>query len=288
MNDFIKLLEKEIVSIIEGLTGQIPKISLDKEEDISESTNISPPISVISIAVNDETQGKIQLALATSLATALGDLMLGGEGEEKELMEADDLDAVKEIVSNIFGSLSTTLSAQKELPALSFSVQDAHYITDQDIKFETFTKLYIYEFKIANSSGHLLLIFDELFLNNFTSHTLSNTPSAVDLLLDEPTTSAKSRYAGDLTSEELKNISLIMDVKLPLRVRIGTKTVLLKDVLNMDIGSVVELDQLANEPLDILVGDKIIAKGEVVIVDGNFGVQIVTIGTKKERLEKLK
>jgi len=63
---------------------------------------------------------------------------------------------------------------------------------------------------------------------------------------------------------------------------------LLKDVLNMDIGSVVELNQLANDPLEILVDDHIIAEGEVVIVDGNFGVQITSIGTKRERLNQLK
>ncbi|GHR32126.1 hypothetical protein VN1258_00370 [Helicobacter pylori] len=50
----------------------------------------------------------------------------------------------------------------------------------------------------------------------------------------------------------------------------------------------VELDQLVNDPLEILVDDKVIAKGEVVIVDGNFGIQITDIGTKKERLEQLK
>ena len=66
------------------------------------------------------------------------------------------------------------------------------------------------------------------------------------------------------------------------------KEVLLKDVLNMDIGSVIELNQLANEPLEVMVGDKVIGKGEVVIVDGNFGVQITEIGTPKEILEKLK
>jgi flagellar motor switch protein FliN/FliY len=63
---------------------------------------------------------------------------------------------------------------------------------------------------------------------------------------------------------------------------------LLKDVLSMDIGSVIELDQLANDPLEILVGDKVIALGEVVIIDGNFGVQISDIGSKRERLEKLR
>jgi flagellar motor switch protein FliN/FliY len=62
---------------------------------------------------------------------------------------------------------------------------------------------------------------------------------------------------------------------------------LLKDVINMDIGSIVELNQLANEPLDLLVDDKKIAEGEVVIVDGNFGIQITSIGTKKERMHAL-
>ncbi|SUX05189.1 flagellar biosynthesis regulator FlhF [Campylobacter jejuni subsp. doylei] len=51
---------------------------------------------------------------------------------------------------------------------------------------------------------------------------------------------------------------------------------------------VVELNQLANDPLEILIGDKRIAYGEVVIVDGNFGVQITEIGSKKERLEQLR
>ena len=91
-----------------------------------------------------------------------------------------------------------------------------------------------------------------------------------------------------MSQEELSNIELIKDVKLPIRVRIGSKKMLLKDVLSMDIGSVIELDQLANDPLEILVGDKVIAMGEVVIVDGNFGVKIGEIGTKRERLEKLR
>ena len=86
----------------------------------------------------------------------------------------------------------------------------------------------------------------------------------------------------------MRNIALIMDVQLPVRVRIGSKKMLLKDVLSMDIGSVIELNQLANDPLEILVGDKVIAMGEVVIVDGNFGVQITEIGTKRERLEQLR
>ena len=56
----------------------------------------------------------------------------------------------------------------------------------------------------------------------------------------------------------------------------------------MDIGSVIELNQLANDPLEILIGDKVIALGQVVIIDGNFGIQITQIGSKRERLQQLK
>ena len=62
----------------------------------------------------------------------------------------------------------------------------------------------------------------------------------------------------------------------------------LDNIIAMDIGSVIELNQLANDPLEILVDDKVIAKGEVVIVDGNFGIQITDIGTKRDRLEQLR
>ncbi|PDW75016.1 flagellar motor switch protein FliN, partial [Helicobacter pylori] len=95
-------------------------------------------------------------------------------------------------------------------------------------------------------------------------------------------------HDASLENIEIRNISMLLDVKLNVKVRIGQKKMILKDVVSMDIGSVVELDQLVNDPLEILVDDKVIAKGEVVIVDGNFGIQITDIGTKKERLEQLK
>ena len=93
---------------------------------------------------------------------------------------------------------------------------------------------------------------------------------------------------ADLTEEETKNIGLLLDVKMPIHVKIGSKKMLVKDVVNMDIGSIIELEQLANEPLEVFVDNKMVAKGEVVIIDGNFGVQITHIGTRKERLMALR
>ncbi len=274
MTNFIDLLKDETTNIIEGLTGHAPKVVFDKEKLVTDDTQIPPPVTLIPIDVTGEHSGKIIILFTVSLATALSDLMMGGEGEEQQEMSEDDLDAIKEITSNIFSSLSTSLASDKSSPNLSFEIQDAKLESENETNFAGSYKLLVYEVSIASTNAQMILGVDKTFLSNFI----------VDDKQEEECIPAPS---ANLTPEELRNISLIMDVELPVRVRIGTKSILLKDVLNMDIGSIVELDQLANDPLDILIGDKIIAKGEVVIVDGNFGVQIDKIGSPKERLAQL-
>jgi flagellar motor switch protein FliN/FliY len=67
-------------------------------------------------------------------------------------------------------------------------------------------------------------------------------------------------------------------------VRLGTKILLLKDILRWDIGEIIELEQMVNEPLDVLVNGVKIGEGEAVIVEGRFGLKIKKIGTKAKRL----
>ena len=106
--------------------------------------------------------------------------------------------------------------------------------------------------------------------------------------VDEVAPQTQAPTSQNLSNEEMKNIGMLLDIRLNVKVKIGQKKMLLKDVVSMDIGSVIELNQLANDPLEILIDDKVIAKGEVVIVDGNFGIQVTEIGTKRQRLEQLK
>jgi flagellar motor switch protein FliN/FliY len=80
------------------------------------------------------------------------------------------------------------------------------------------------------------------------------------------------------------NIALLMDVPLKLTVELGRTTKLVKEILALAPGSVVELDKLAGEAVDILVNEKLIAKGEVVVIDENFGVRITEIINPEERL----
>ncbi len=285
MNEFIKLFENETAGTIEALIGQAPTLELQEEQDLSIISNIVPPIVLLKLSVSGDVDASVMVALPANLSASLSDMMLGEDVSDREDVSDDDLDATKEIVSNIFGAIANTLSAQKEIPVLTFKIDSIEFINgDEEISLEAFSKMFIYKFSIDSLSSLLMFIMDEQLTNSLsgTSDDIGQS-SALDSISSE-----NSSSSVELSGDEINNISLIMDVKLPVRVRIGKKKMLLKDVLNMDIGSVIELNQLANDPLDILVDNHVVAQGEVVIVDGNFGVQITTIGTKKERLTQLK
>lgn len=278
MNDFIRVFTQEITSTIEGLTGSSPNISSMSTGVIS--GDLLPfPYAITYVAVSGDLDTNVALIFPAALATALTDLMIGGEGTSKMEMNNDDLDAIKEITSNIFGAISTSLGSQKDLPKLNFFCRDVDFVINQ-IDLSLYNKSYKFSFALNTIRSEFVLL---------TSGQLNDVfENIVDTPLIQEVTSGISQNNSSLEQTEIKNISMLLDVKLNVKVRIGQKKMLLKDIISMDIGSVIELNQLANDPLEILVDDRIIAKGEVVIVDGNFGVQIIEIGSKRERLERLR
>jgi len=268
MNEFLNIFQNEIKSTVEGLIGLSPDINLLGEGD----KKIVPPY--VKAVVNVSPKGEMLFLLPPKFATTVCDLMLGGEGEAKEDVDADDIDAIKEVISNILGALSTTLEAQSDLPDLKFEITDINFIKENE-DFSSFAKVISFDCKVKDTKSVCSVLFNNDFLSIF------------DESLSKEVSSQKSP-TSEIHHEEVKNLEMLMDIKLQIRIRIGSKIMLLKDVIAMDIGSVVELDQLASEPLDILIEDKKIGEGEVVIVDGNFGIQITSIGSKADRLNSLK
>ncbi|GAA8636150.1 flagellar motor switch protein FliY [Helicobacter pylori] len=289
MQDFIKIFIQEVVSTLEGLVGKALSVGLEKEISSSDESFlklISTPYARVKISAIEKEESSIELLAPVVLVTALSDLMLGGEGASKEEMDNDDLDAFKEMASNIFGAIAASLKSQELLPKLNFTTINAE-IAKELPKKEDYSKAMVFSFKMeAIKESQIILLTTEAFECQFEKTHKEEKEETIKSAT-EATEEIKTHDAS-LENIEIRNISMLLDVKLNVKVRIGQKKMILKDVVSMDIGSVVELDQLVNDPLEILVDDKVIAKGEVVIVDGNFGIQITDIGTKKERLEQLK
>jgi flagellar motor switch protein FliN/FliY len=90
--------------------------------------------------------------------------------------------------------------------------------------------------------------------------------------------------SGDV---DRKSLEFILDIPLQLTVELGRTKLLVKDVLQLNQGSVVELTKLAGEPLDVFVNSKLVARGEAVVVNDKFGVRLVDVVSPNERVEKV-
>jgi flagellar motor switch protein FliN len=83
-------------------------------------------------------------------------------------------------------------------------------------------------------------------------------------------------------------IDLLLDVELEATLRFGCKELPLSEILDLGPGDVVQLDRNVNDPVDLIVGDKIVARGEVVLVNGNFGLRVTEVAAPKKRLESIR
>jgi len=95
--------------------------------------------------------------------------------------------------------------------------------------------------------------------------------------------STEQKNAG----QEQRNLDLILDIPLHLTVELGRTKLLVKDLLQLNQGAVVELGKLAGELLDVFVNSKLVARGEAVVVNEKFGVRLVDIISPAERVEKI-
>ncbi len=102
-------------------------------------------------------------------------------------------------------------------------------------------------------------------------------PAELDELVDEP-----------ITGEEKRKLDTILDIPVTISMEVGRSLISIRNLLQLNQGSVVELDRVAGEPLDVLVNGTLIAHGEVVVVNDKFGIRLTDVISQIERIKKLK
>lgn len=225
----------------------------------------------------------------TLSATKFEYLMLGGMGDLKEHIDDEITDAVNEIISNICGSFCTSVNAQglPDIESIKSEVKNSKIVDGSILS----SKSNIYEFILSLDTEKLPIIvcFDEFILPFFSSITgVISSDEDSPKSNNQPITPISSpTLASSSLIQTPKNLELLYNVKLKLSVRLGTKVVLLKDILRWDVGEIIELEQMVNEPLEILVNGIKIGEGEAVIVEGKFGLKIKKIGNEDFRLNQI-
>ncbi len=92
---------------------------------------------------------------------------------------------------------------------------------------------------------------------------------------------------GDVNGQKDSSLDRILDIPLVLSAQLGNTRMLIKDLLQLGPGSIVELDKLAGEPLEVLVNERLVARGEVVMVNEKFGIRLTDVISPSERVKKL-
>lgn len=117
---------------------------------------------------------------------------------------------------------------------------------------------------------------------------MADEKSNLASLLENTDDAAAAANPGGQTQKRERNLDLILDIPLRVTVELGRTKMVVSDLLNLGQGSVIELSKLAGEPMEVLVNDKLVARGEAVVVNEKFGVRLTDIISPAERVEQLK
>jgi len=270
MKQFNDIFEEEIISTIEALVGVRPTLELKEIQELSVISSIIPPVvRTISNCEFNSKNCNILFAIPTGLATNLGDMMIGEEITNDVVILTDDhLDATKEVIYNILGAISNVASYTKNYPKFNLTNKpDIKFVdNNQELSLEDYSIMYSYKISLGDFHSFFNFAFDsnlQLELDNIKNKTTEKNTNEEEVVVTQDN--------KKILIDKIKNIE--MEVTL----RVGKTEMLLRDIININIGSVIKLDQISNAPVELLVEGTVIALGEVVIVDGNFGLQVTEI-----------
>lgn len=285
-SDLSNILKDELSNTLEQLLSKSSQVEIIKKlEDNSFNS-----VQLVECSVNFDLKGvssQIVFYIPTLSATKFEYLMLGGMGDLKEHIDDEIIDAVNEIISNICGSFSTSVNAQglSDVQSMKSEVKSSTIVEGTILS----SKSELFEFTVSLDDEKLPLI---LYFDNIISPFFSSITGAVSDKNEVVQAPISNQPIGQTPQSHTviqtpKNLELLYNVKLKLSVRLGTKIVLLKDILRWDVGEIIELEQMVNEPLEILVNGIKIGEGEAVIVEGKFGLKIKKIGNEDFKLSQV-
>ena len=110
---------------------------------------------------------------------------------------------------------------------------------------------------------------------------------ALDELKDDELNSQNTESMDGLASEQKDNLSGILDIPVTISLEVGRNLISIRNLLQLKRGSVVELNRISGEPLDVMVNGTLIAHGEVVVVNDKYGIQLTDVISQTERIKKL-
>jgi len=287
--------------------------------------NYSGKMVCTKVEYTEGIKGISLLLMEPVAAGIIADLMMGGPGKSDGQLDEITLSAVGESMNQMMGAAATTLSDFFSMK-INIAPPEAKLVDFDDPNFglpailkESAESMVVVKFNMKIEdliSTEVLQIFDKeltrQLIRMFFEKTLGISQEVEEKVQQKKQTTEVSVPKPEKPKQKVKaqpvelpefeeepveveekvvpsdRLSILYDIPLEISVELGRTKLTLKQVLELDKGSLIELDKLTGEYADILVNGKIIARGEVVVIGENFGVRITEIVSPRERLYSLK
>jgi len=258
-----------------------------------------------SLAVQFESglPGALCVRFSTEEACKLANTLMGTDPDEEigEKLSEMQASALGEVINQAVGGMSTTLGSQlgttiSHSPVINIdaaATESKDYFGEDDIAEVAVVNI---DFSVQDVvSGQIVHLLPDKTVKALTPAATQSSSPAVSTSNQpaqpggQPTVQSVS--FGQLSEKGIgdnSNIDMLLDVNLTVTVELGRTRLTIKEILGLSQGSVVELDKLAGEPVDLMVNDKLFARGEVVVIDENFGVRVTEIVSQVARVDALR
>ncbi|WHY99169.1 flagellar motor switch phosphatase FliY [Peribacillus simplex] len=272
--------EIQLSAVQEAMNQMMGSAATSMSTIFSKKVDISPPSIDLLNFLNGVGKNAIpdeDLFAKISFRLRVGNLI------DSSIMQLLPLEFAKGLVSELLNGTSesepTDIKTQKVLSDPVTNIPTREPASFQDTRSDRSAK------ETYGQGGHQIQPTNQI--PNVPQHFgVSSVPTGQPVNVQPASFTSFQPY--QLQESETKNLSMLMDIPLQVTVELGRTKRSVKDILELSSGSIIELDKLAGEPVDILVNSRLIAKGEVVVIDENFGVRVTDIMSQSERLNKIR
>jgi flagellar motor switch protein FliN/FliY len=279
--------------VLETITGTpFTAIDLTPEEVAGQVESLRKKGVWLRFTVANALKGEQSFGIGKSDALRLAQILLGEPFDETPDFSAEYQDALAELFRQFAGAAALAL---KPRAGGEVSLQFAGHGA---AKWKPNVREGVRLKSEGTAEFLLVILLDPVLGESLASSSLGEPaqPSGPSNRSAPPPSTAASRPSTSATKEpsstpapkDTRRVDLLLDVELQVSLRFGKREMLLGDILELSAGAVVELDQKILEPVELLVGNKVVAHGEVVVTDGHYALRVTEVLNPMERLESLR
>ncbi|HEX3018861.1 MAG TPA: flagellar motor switch protein FliN [Chitinispirillaceae bacterium] len=293
-----------ISTVVNKKTTFTPQGSVKADLSVVNS-KINAVVLSLALSFKSGLEGEFYLILAKKEVAILSDLMTMGDGNAE--YSEDHKDAIGELFNQVMGAFCVAIGTDMGITVSADNVAvnefdldnppfpaDSLDMVEATLDLETFSQSSAFFLlpeaiteqiaKKSKKTDNSPSVSDQVGLSMSEIDDLSRVTS-----FDSSDSSfQETSLTGHVIKESSTNIDMLLDIELDVSIELGRSLLSIKRVLELAPGSIVELDRMAGEPVDLLVNNKVVAKGEVVVIDESFGIRIVSLVSAEERIKSLR